>query len=252
MALPKFEKDIGYVSKLDDYPNDVGGMSSEELKATFDRAGQEIQDYINKLLIPQIESDVEAAAQGVSGGNGIDGATLRDNSVPDEKIIGMDGAKIKNGSLGTEKHKKGSITRELLSEDARTLQTEDFPNKVVPNRALDDYAVSEMKVADSAITERKIASNAVSEEFNRALLEAAWIEADGYWHQSVSTQLSGEVYRVIADVALSGFATEQERKQADEEWGKIYYATFDAAGGKFYAREKPEMDLPIKVIVIKK
>lgn len=56
MALEKLEKDLAHVSKLDDEPNDVGGMTAEELKAVFDKAPQEIQDYINEVLIPGIES----------------------------------------------------------------------------------------------------------------------------------------------------------------------------------------------------
>ncbi len=163
MGLPLLEKDLAYISKLDTYPNDVGGMSAEELKAAFDAASQDIQNYINKLLIPQIESDIEAAAQGVTPGDGIDGERLNDNSVPGDKIISLDGEKIEDGTIGTEKHKKGSITRELLSEDAKTVQTEDLPNKVIPGRALDDNTIPYTKYRDGSVTGQKIADGAVTE-----------------------------------------------------------------------------------------
>lgn len=46
--------DISFISKLDDEPNDVGGMTSAQLKAEFDKAGNTIKDYINNTLIPAI------------------------------------------------------------------------------------------------------------------------------------------------------------------------------------------------------
>lgn len=162
MALTLFDKDLDIIAKLDDEPNDVGGLSGDGLKEEFDKAGNLIKDYINKSLIPEIESDIDAAAQGVGSGGGIAGSRLLENSVSDSKIINLDGAKINDGTLTTAKHVKGSITRELLSEDAKTLQTEDFPNKVVPQRALADQCVSEVKMEDECVTTPKYANASVT------------------------------------------------------------------------------------------
>ena len=262
MSLPLLDKDLKYISKLDTYPNDVGGMSAEELKAAFDAAGLDIQNYINKLLIPQLESDIEAAAKGISSGGGINGTTLTDNSISSDKIISLDGEKIDNGSLGTEKHKKGSITRELLSEDAKTVHTEDFPNKTVPGRALEDDAVStakieneavtEKKIAPKAVTEEKIADDAVSKYTSAELAVDGWTAGNGYWHQNLNPALEGTFVRVFADVELSGYESEAERISADEEWGKIYYGSFTEAGAVFFAREKPTTALRVKITAFKK
>lgn len=46
--------DLNIIQKLDDEPNDVGGMTSAELKETFDRAGNIIKEYINETLIPAV------------------------------------------------------------------------------------------------------------------------------------------------------------------------------------------------------
>lgn len=46
--------DIAFISKLDDEPNDVGGLTANELKAEFDRAGLTIQSYLNEKLVPKI------------------------------------------------------------------------------------------------------------------------------------------------------------------------------------------------------
>ena len=52
--IPGLDDDLDIISKLDDEPNDVGGLSAAELKARFDQAGLTIQDYINEKLIPAV------------------------------------------------------------------------------------------------------------------------------------------------------------------------------------------------------
>lgn len=42
------------IQQLDDQPNDVGGLTAQELKAKFDQAGLTIQAYINETLIPEV------------------------------------------------------------------------------------------------------------------------------------------------------------------------------------------------------
>ena len=41
--LQTLNDDLNIIQKLDDEPNDVGGMSAQELKAAFDKAGNSIQ-----------------------------------------------------------------------------------------------------------------------------------------------------------------------------------------------------------------
>lgn len=56
MALSKFEKDMQIIQALDDEPNDVGGMSSTELKATFDEGGEAVKQFLNGVLIPALDT----------------------------------------------------------------------------------------------------------------------------------------------------------------------------------------------------
>lgn len=49
--------DLNIIQKLDDEPNDVGGLSAQELKAKFDEAGNIIKEFINDSLIPQVLGD---------------------------------------------------------------------------------------------------------------------------------------------------------------------------------------------------
>lgn len=52
--ITNFTENVNNVQALDDRPN-ASGMSSETLKATFDKAGSDIKTYINGTLIPEIE-----------------------------------------------------------------------------------------------------------------------------------------------------------------------------------------------------
>lgn len=54
LMIPLCEVDTDVIKKLDDEPNDVGGLTAAELKAAFDAAGDGLKDYLNETLIPQI------------------------------------------------------------------------------------------------------------------------------------------------------------------------------------------------------
>lgn len=64
MSLEKLNKDLNIVQKLDDEPNDVGGLSAAELKKKFDEGSLTIQEYINVTLLPALETlGVETSVQ---------------------------------------------------------------------------------------------------------------------------------------------------------------------------------------------
>lgn len=56
MAIEKFNKNMAIIAALDDEPNDIGGMTSAELKNKFDEGGKAIQTYMNETLIPTLEN----------------------------------------------------------------------------------------------------------------------------------------------------------------------------------------------------
>ena len=63
LAIPAFEADVDVIQKLDDEPNDVGGLSAAELKAKFDEAGNRIKTYLNETLVPSISETVAEAEE---------------------------------------------------------------------------------------------------------------------------------------------------------------------------------------------
>ena len=54
VELELLDGDLNIIQKLDDEPNDVGGLTSAELKAKFDESGNIIKKYINETLIPAV------------------------------------------------------------------------------------------------------------------------------------------------------------------------------------------------------
>lgn len=63
LAIPAFEEDVDVIQKLDDEPNDVGGLTAAELKAKFDEAGNRIKTYLNETLVPSISETVAEAEE---------------------------------------------------------------------------------------------------------------------------------------------------------------------------------------------
>lgn len=61
LVIPFLEDDLDNIQKLDDEPNDVGGLTAAELKAEFDKAGNTIKEYLNETLIPRLSDTVAEA-----------------------------------------------------------------------------------------------------------------------------------------------------------------------------------------------
>ena len=63
LEITMLDGDLNIIQALEDEPNDVGGLTSAELKAKFDEGPNKIKTYINETLIPEIltEEATEAA-----------------------------------------------------------------------------------------------------------------------------------------------------------------------------------------------
>jgi len=52
--ITTLDTDLNIIQGLDDEPNDVTGITSDQLKIKFDQASNSIKDYINNVLIPDL------------------------------------------------------------------------------------------------------------------------------------------------------------------------------------------------------
>ena len=101
MSIPTLDTDLSIIQKLDDYPNDVGGLSAAQLKAKFDEGGLALQVYINTVLIPALiasnlpftptaavnAATIQAAIENVQAQlAGISAGSIPNNTVGMEKL----------------------------------------------------------------------------------------------------------------------------------------------------------------------
>ena len=59
LEIQLLDGDLNIIQKLDDEPNDVGGLTSAELKEKFDESGNIIKKYVNERYDRNIEGIAE-------------------------------------------------------------------------------------------------------------------------------------------------------------------------------------------------
>lgn len=91
MALTEFTKDMAIIQKLEDEPNDVGGLTAAQLKGKFDEGGTALKEYINGTLLPQLAADTAAEALGAK----LDGTPMTVQGALDE----LRQATVKSGNV---------------------------------------------------------------------------------------------------------------------------------------------------------
>ncbi len=124
MNFTRLEKDLAHVSGLPDTPTLEDGYTPKALKETFDRAGEDIKEYINSVLISELETD---GANKIGSGNieTVEGVTVQDKLKNlAGQIQDISNASIPTGTLVPEKFipsvaaflSEGSLRCECYSE----------------------------------------------------------------------------------------------------------------------------------------
>lgn len=180
MAIPRLNDDMNIIQKLDDRPNDVGGLTAAGLKAKFDEGIGVIKDWLNNTLLPYLEGGNAANQLGVDTIPGLSATTVQealeeimeniqiasvenlvDGSVTTEKLadLAVTAAKIAADAV-TEAHiSDGAVTEDKLSDGAVTAGK--LAALAVTTAALANLAVTAEKIANGAVTTEKIAPAAV-------------------------------------------------------------------------------------------
>ena len=191
MSLPKFNEDIQIISKLADEPNDVGGLSANELKAKFDEAGNLIKAFINDTLLPYLEAATGAGDIGIANIPGLnDAATVQaalqelktqlnntsTGSIPDRSLSGE---KLVTGAVGTNELANASVTSDKIASgavndskiaaeklsgasiQAKAIQNTHLNGKVIKAENVEDNSLTGDQIKDLSIPSGKIASGAV-------------------------------------------------------------------------------------------
>ena len=155
---------VDYVSELVDKPNDVGGLDADELKAVFDQAGMEIQNYLNNTLTAELEAQGAAAKIGVQdigeldiGENkNIQAALAALYQAIQDAIAGV----LLDGSVTTAKLYAQAVTTDKLADNAVTAAK--IKDGEVGTNELAGLAVTEGKIANGAVTADKLGAASVT------------------------------------------------------------------------------------------
>ena len=146
MSFTKMTDDLNIIQGLPDLPNDVGGLTAAQLKATYDKAGLLLKKYINEVLLPELEGVTGAENIGIS------------------EIQGVNAQNVQRAL-------------EILRGQLVDATTGQIPDNSITTAKLSDNAVIENKIADNAVTENKIADNAVT---NSKIKSVEASKIDGY------------------------------------------------------------------------
>ena len=154
MPLPNFLEDVEIITKLSNNPNDDDGLSADELKYLYDKAGILIKAFLNNELIPELESAIAAAARGISQ-------------------QGLNGSAINNGTISSDKLMQAAGFEAVITAAIRDLAVTrvKLALKAVGTAQLDDSAVDGDKIASKAVSENKL-DDALRAKINRIITEA--------------------------------------------------------------------------------
>lgn len=118
MKITSFSGDVKNISKLSDRPNIENGYTSDALKALFDKAGCDIKEYINSVLIEELAS----SADGMSGADKIGSGhiDLLDGDTVQEKLLELTSMikELTNGIIPD-----GSVTPEKFDPEIANFLT---------------------------------------------------------------------------------------------------------------------------------
>lgn len=204
LVIPSFDEDMNIVQKLDDEPNDVGGLTAQELKQKFDEGGLKIQQYLNEVLVP-----------GVSG------------TVADEE----ERQQAEAGRVSAEQSRVSAENERVLAEQERE-ESEENREQAETSRVIAETA---RQSAESARAQAE--STRASQETQREQAESARNNAE-------SARVLAENNRVSAETKRSQAEAEREQaeeERANKTSGIVAQATEQANRAEEAAAKGPKV-----------
>ena len=227
MALPTCNEDMNIISKLDDEPNDVGGLSAASLKAKFDLAGNLLKKALNDLVaalgnnaaaknigfapttavnktnvqdaIENVQSQIAGVSQGGIADGSVTAAKIADGAVDTNaiKLGAVDTYRLKDAAVEESNIASGAVTRGKIDYDAveghnivdNAVTRDKIAYYTIGSRNIGERAIVTSALVDKAVTAEKIAAGAVTNEKvgDKALVESLPVTASSDVAESAVT-----------------------------------------------------------------
>lgn len=213
MALPTCNEDMNIISKLDDEPNDVGGLSAASLKAKFDLAGNLLKKALNDL-VAALGENAAAKNIGFTPTTAVNKTNVQDAiENVQSQIAGVSQAGIADGAVTAQKIADGAVGTAAIADDAITtgklamsaVGTDAIKWGAVDTYRLKDGAVTEAKLSNGAVTKSKIGYYAVEERH----IKSYAVTGDKIANHTIGSSKIGE--RAIVTSALCDEAVTTEK-----------------------------------------
>lgn len=201
MSFTRFTEETGNISALSDRPNDMEGLSASELKARFDKAGNDVKEYINDELLPALEATTAAGNIGIAAITGLVADTVQEalqalfTALQDVAL-----GDIPDGSIGTTKMADDAITEDKLEDGAVT--TVKLADGAVTVNKIGTGAVTTAKLGNASVTSEKIAAGAASD----GKIGAAAVGTDNLKASAITTAKIADA-NVTTDKLANGAVT---------------------------------------------
>lgn len=194
LEITYMDGDLDIIQKLDDEPNDVGGLTSAELKAKFDEGSNKIKKFLNESLIPEL--------------------LAADATEADRAEAEADRAEAEQERVAAETERVSAENARATAEQTRTsAETAREGREIGRVSAEESRANAENKRETAEQSRAKSESDRQTAEIQRASAEQDRTAAEENRVSAENTRASHEAARAQAEAARQG--AEQERADAE-------------------------------------
>lgn len=243
MSIPTLDTDLNIIQMLDDYPNDIGGLSAAQLKAKFDEGVLALQTYINTVLIPAlIASNLPFTPSAAVNASTVQAAIENVQA----QLAGISAGTIPNNTVGMEKLTK-TVQNAIASGGSASASVAALSETVSQNVAATNENTAAIAAINAANVNRdaeiaKIAGKAEKSQGATFVLTAAgWTEKK----QTVSIAIGAGRNDAVG---LDTSATLAQWQEAAKCGVKVYSANEE--GITFSCETVPTLDLPCAYILM--
>ena len=233
LEIQLLDGDLNIIQKLDDEPNDVGGLTSAELKAKFDESGNIIKKYINETLIPAVltddateESRKQAEAARVVAEQGR--VTAEEGRVRAEEARAASEtarASAEQARDSAETARSGAeSTRQSQEATRQTAEAERNSAETARAQSEQSRSTAETARVNAETARREAETSRATAESNRAVAEQGRVSEESTRVQNENQRVSAEGARAAAEAAREA----AEKARADENTGIVAQATVQA------------------------